>query len=89
MQNPQTPNRGPNSDPTEVERAPGRNEDTNDKSMPTPGRQRDPLQQPGDVPDVKPDVIAGKPDRKGAGQGQGTGQGTDSSEPRSSQRQKQ
>ena len=89
MQNPRTPDRGPDSDPTEVERAPGRNEDPNDKGMPAPDRQRDPLRQPGDVPDVKPDVIADKQDRRGAGQGQGTRQGTDSSEPRSSRRQKQ
>jgi hypothetical protein len=89
MQNPQTPNRDPHRDPTEVERAPGRNEDANDKGMPSPDRQRDPLQQPGDVPDVKPDVIAGKKDRKGAGQGQGTDQGAGSSEPRSPQRQKE
>ena len=89
MQNPQTPNRGPDSDPTEIERAPGRNEDPNDKGKPAPDRQRDPLQQPGDVPDVKPDVVAGKQDRKVAGQGQGTGLGSDSSEPRSPQPQKQ
>lgn len=77
MQGQQNPNRGPNSDPDELERTPGRNEE-NDTGMPAPDRQRDPLQQPGDAPDVKPDVIAGKRGGKDRGQARGPGQGTGS-----------
>ena len=82
-QNPQNqpkPNRVPQRDPTEVERAPGRDEDANDKVVPPPDRHRDPLQQPGDEPDVKPDVIAGRKQ---------PGQGTGAPRPQSSPRQKQ
>ena len=90
MQNPQTPDRRPNSDPNEIERAPGRNEDGDDKGVPSPDRQREPARQPGDAPDVKPDVIAGKRGGKGGDPGQGARQeGTVSPGSRSSQRQKQ
>ncbi|HSD44677.1 MAG TPA: hypothetical protein VLD36_22785 [Burkholderiales bacterium] len=74
MPNQKIPTPDPDRDPTNpIERAPGRNEDANDKDTPSPERHRDPLKQPGEVPDVKPDVIARKP---GSGQGQGAGQGT-------------
>jgi hypothetical protein len=70
----QTPNPDRKRDPNDIERAPGRNDAPHERA---PGRNdapherdRDPLKQPGDVPDVKPDVIAEHQRGQAAGQGQ-------------------
>lgn len=72
MHNQQTSSPDRKRDPNQTERAPGRNEDSGNKPPPHPERQRDPLQQPGELPDVNPDVVAGRQGGQGAGQRTGS-----------------
>ena len=72
MQNQQTSNPDRKRDPNQTERPPGPSEDSIRKPTPHPERQRDPLQQPGELPDVQPDVIAGREGDQGAGQRPGS-----------------
>ena len=89
MQNQQTSNPDRKREPNKIERAPAPNEDSSHKPGPSPERQRDPLQQPGELPDVKPDVIAGRQGGHDAEQGQGAGQRPgDSSRPEAVRRRK-
>jgi hypothetical protein len=87
MQKQQTPNPDPKRDPNDIERAPGRDdiERVPDRDDAPNERHRDPLKQPGDVPDVKPDVIAGQRRSQGAGSDPGHGK----PRPESPQRRKQ
>jgi hypothetical protein len=57
MQKQQTPNQ-PGRDPNDIERLPEHDDKSRDPRTPPPDRHPDPLKQPGDEPDVKPDVIA-------------------------------
>lgn len=68
----QQQDRSPKPDSSDVERGPGpvKAPDPAPSSDPrnVPERQRDPLKQPGDTPDIKPDVIADDEPARAGGQ---------------------